>query len=540
MIKKFLEKFDLKKCKAFFARIGKKLDPRKIKKPSFSFLKKIKLPPALKKAGAKIKVSFGKKAVARLSVALCAVTLSGVLIFWDMGVIELPFLTRKDRRSPLQTEIQGDGSSTTTTSKSPVSEEQSYSPAVNTIRALYAFAGVNVVKTPVTALPYKSDEMTITKQILPEGSFSTSMGFVVKTVDGSELLFTAPDAQEILDSEGYHLTHYRTMWGDAVFTKDGTEGFFCFDAGNRSFYPIAFDPAFYPHASFSFALPRSYGQADAGTELFLENGLYGYRGSYQDGKRTKNFTVDPIYPTAFAYSEGFAVMADQNGKVTIRNAHGEEVFTQYDLILPDYKDREALGFYYFDGGVLRVIVAGYDDAGNLTSRRETMINTRGQEVSLPEGYRVVSLHEEILLVTDGEFFGHLSANGAWISPPVYTSASPFFEGLATVTDKSGKTGLIDKSGKTVMPCAFDLITDFSDGNALCYSPETGWYLLTKVAGIYYLDPDEESITHTKVSLTRGPQNTFDYEPDEVIELTVPESTPPRTTRPENTTEQTIK
>ena len=100
--------------------------------------------------------------------------------------------------------------------------------------------------------------------------------------------------------------------------------------------------------------------------------------------------------------------------------------------------------------------------------------------------------------------------------------------------------LLDSKGKTVVPCAFELITDFSDGNALCYSKVTGWYLLTKVAGVYYHDPSQDDPIYTKSSITRGPQNTFDYEPDEIIELLPPENPPPRTTRPENTTTQEIK
>ncbi|MBE6712246.1 MAG: WG repeat-containing protein [Ruminococcaceae bacterium] len=555
MIKKFFKKPNWAKCKAFFSDLVKRFRTKKWKKPDFSALKKIKLPkwkkpnfsrikktpiPApLKKAGKAIRKFFSKKTLSRLSVALCAVALGGILILWDTGVINLPFLTRRGRReSPKESQA----SSTTTTVKNQTENElPGASPAADTIRSLYAFAGVNLAKTPVTDLPYRSDSMTITKQILPAGNYTTAMGFVVKNENGKEMLFTAPDAQEILDSEGYRLTHYRTLAGDAVFTKDGTEGYFCYDGTSRTFFPIAFDPNFYAHASIGFALPRSYGQSDEGKELVFENGLYGYKGTYADGNRTKKFTVPAVYPTAYNYSEGFAVMADAEGRVTIRNERGEEVFTEYALILPEKKDEEALGFTYFDGGLLRVIVASYDDTGSLTSRRETMINTLGQEVSVPAGYTVVSLHEGILLVTDGEFYGYLSSKGAWLSPPVYTAASPFFEGLAVVTNKDGKTGLIDSQGKSVLPCAFDRITSFSDGNALCYSEETGWYLLTKVAGIYYHDPAlEETPNYTKITITRGPQNTFDYEPDEIIELLPPTSTVSRTTRPENTVSQEVK
>lgn len=548
MIKDFLKKIQWDKFKEFILKTVKRIPLPKMKKlrlphkekTSTAQKKKIAAPKWLKTIGSALSKFFSQKLVSRLSVGICAVALGSTFILWDLGLIELPFLVRRDRREPLK-ETQTQEKSTTTKKKND--SEQGFADAalaIETIRSLYAFAGVNVANTPITNLPYDRDTMTLTKQILPEGSFSTAMGFVVKTENGKELLFTANDMQEVLDSDGYHLTRYRTEDGEAVFTKDGAEGYFIFNDASRSFSPTDFDPARYPHSSINFALPLSYGSSDGNAELIYENGLYGYTGTYLDGKKTKKFTVDPIYTTAFNYSEGFAVMADAEGRITIRNERGEAVFTEYSLLLPDLKNEEALGFSYFDGGLLRVIVAGYNAEGKLTSRRETMINTLGQEVTVPDGYRVVALHEGILLVTDGEYYGYLSTNGAWISPPVYSAAAPFFEGLAVVTDKEGKAGLIDNKGKTVLPCVFESISNFSDGHALCYTKATGWYLLTKVNGVYYHDPSSEDPAVTKMTITRGPQNTFDYEPNEIIELLPPESTPSRTTHPENTTSQVIK
>lgn len=518
---------------------AKKTQKKSINLPK---IKKIPMPKWLKNFFEKLKKFFSKKIVSRLAVALCAVILGGVLILWDLGIIKLPFLTRRDRRDPVaETETKEETETKTEQKETKESISADDKLAIDTIRSLYAFAGVNLTKTPITADSFRSDRMTITKQILPEGSFSTSMGFMVSTIDGKDLLFTANNLQEIFDSEGYRLTKFRTAEGDAVFTKDKTEGYFRYDPETKGFVSISFDTKGLIQNDFAFPLPRTYGKADPGTKLTREGGLYGYRGTPTEDGQGRSFTVPNIYTTAFNYSEGFAVMADAKGKVTIRGDRGQEVFTNYDFVLPDLKGEDALGFHYFDGGVLRVIVAGYDKDGKLTSRRETMINTKGQEVTLPTGYSVVSLHEGILLVSDGEKYGYLSANGAWISPPVYSEATPFYEGLAVVTDQNGKMGLIDSEGKTVLPCAFEIVTNFSDGHALCYSKATGWYLLTKVSGIYYHDPsqDEEAL-HTKISLTRGPQNTFEYEPDEIIELPPILSTVPRTTHPENTTSQAAR
>jgi hypothetical protein len=239
---------------------------------------------------------------------------------------------------------------------------------------------------------------------------------------------------------------------------------------------------------------------------------------------------------AFPYSEGFAVMADETGKVTIRNYKGEEVFTDLPLLLPGKQGEEEPGFFAFDGGVLRVIIGQFDKEGNLKGQKESLINTKGQEVTLPDGYRVTALSEGILVVTDGKKFGYLSASGAWITSPDLKSASPFMEGIASFTDKNGKMGLIDLKGKSVLPCTFDYVSDFSDGYALCFAKSTGWHLLAKVNGSFNTDantPPDADAFHTKVTITRGPQNTFDYDPDEIIEFPPITSTPSRTTHPEN-------
>ena len=242
MIKDLLKKIQWDRIKNFFTDLKKKiplpkLEKKKIsepkakkepaeKKPKFSKAKKISLPKWITNTGKAIHRFFSSKWISRLSIGLCAVALGGVLVLWDLGLIELPFLVRRARRDPLiQSETKED-TSTTTTGRNDTEEDSSSALAVDTIRSLYALAGVNTAKTPITPLPYRADSMTLTKQILPEGSFFASMGFVVKTENGKELLFTASDMQEMLDSEGYHLTHYRASNGDALFTKDGEETYY--------------------------------------------------------------------------------------------------------------------------------------------------------------------------------------------------------------------------------------------------------------------------------------------------------------------------
>ena len=56
--------------------------------------------------------------------------------------------------------------------------------------------------------------------------------------------------------------------------------------------------------------------------------------------------------------------------MTIRNEKGAVVFSKLNLILPQKEGVEALGYSYFDQGLLRVVFATYDSEGNLSVNGE--------------------------------------------------------------------------------------------------------------------------------------------------------------------------
>ena len=469
---------------------------------------------------------------ARIAIALVAVSMGALLILWDTGIIEIPFLKRNDKK-PAET-----------LPETGVIQEETRmdwaSFAKDAMDSLAAYSSLEKPEEKITKEDFNKDAMSLVKQKLNAGTYSLQAGVLVKEDSKGTVLFALPSLTQIPESESFTPTHFRDSQGRGLFEKKDSEGYFYLDLTTLTFSPADFTPSD-AQQKIDLTLPAWYGAGDANTAIIGENGLFGYTGTYLDGKREKTFTVPATYPTAFAYREGFAVMADENGKVTIRNNRGEEVFTDLSLVLPDKTGEDLLGFSYFDGGILRVVMAGYDEAGNITSKRETVINTRGKEVPIPEGFYVRSLLNGVLTVSNGTHYGYLSSKGAWISSPVYQSAEPFFEGLAVVTNEDGKMGMIDTKGEEVLPCAFDIVSTVSDGHALCYSHSTGWYLLTKVVGQYNKgDLPQASTYYTKITITRGPQNTFDYEPDEIIELPPVLTTVSRTTRPENTLSQEKK
>ncbi len=473
---------------------------------------------------------FSKKQIrsilGRLGIALAALSLVAVLILWDSGVIDLPFLVRSERREPI-TETEEE-------TKTEVIEFVDYATfAEKLLFSIYNSNAVTDLSTLYTEGAFDRDSMSLVKSSLIGEDYETAYGYLIKDSNGE--IFTIPALTEIPESENYRFTFLSDSDGQAIFQKKDDGAYFVWDKNKKAFVATQFDPIFDGRGS-ELVLPKEYGIGEENRSLVYENGLFGYKGSYQDGRKTKEFTVDAIYPTAFRYSEGFAVMADANGRITVRNEKGEVVFGHLNLLMTDKTGEEALGFHYFDHGLLRVVIASYDESGALKSKRESIINTLGEEVSLPQDYRAVSYLEGIFVVTNGEKFGYVSSDGAWITSPIFEQAAPFYEGLAIVTNEDGKKGIIDRTGKLVLEPAFDGISSFSGGSALLYSKELGWYLLSKVNGKFPPSENTEPVTssdfHTKITITRGPLNTFDYEEDEIIVLPPILSTPSRTTHPE--------
>jgi len=459
----------------------------------------------------------------RLLVAFLFLSFGVVLILWDAGFLELPFLKRKDRRPPVTQEeefadpFESEGESVTLTEEEIVVDWAAF--AKERMEALYDFSFLEDGTSAITTGEFNLAANSLVKIRLPKGNYTSARGYLISP-EGK--LYRGRDLAPVAGSEAYAITSYLSQNGHPVFLHKETNEYFELNGESLVFSPIGFDPALLPGAPSPY-MPASYGAGEDGRSLTFSQGLFGYTGTYKEGWRTRTFTIEPQYPVAFEYAEGFAVMADAEGKVTVRGSKGEVVFTHQTLILPDKKGEESLGFRYFDHGLLRVAFATYDETGALIRAREGVINAAGDEYTFPEGYVPYSYYNGIFVLTDGKTFGYYSATGAWITAPIYTEAHVFREGLAMVRNKDGKAGLIDTTGKEILPCVFDEIDDFSGGiSAVRFEDET--FLLVKVAGNYMPEgmvdakPPTTSIT-TKITITRGPENTFIQEEDtEILEL----------------------
>ncbi|MBR2615728.1 MAG: hypothetical protein IKC69_03525, partial [Clostridia bacterium] len=278
--------------------------------------------------------------LSRLAVGLLSLFLGVLLILWDMGVVELPFLVRRSRReSPTLTEEQ---------KSEAASEEVLYFDrdgyAAQCLANLYPYPMLEDGRDKLTAAPFDRETASLVRTRISAKDYECIMGFLLSS-DG--VIYRGSDLARIPNSQNFRLTCWRDSNGKAVFQNRESRIYHVLNSDTLEFEPILFHSGERP---FDVPMPADYLAGEEGRERFFENELFGYRVTYQEGRRDKTVTVEAQYPTAFPYSEGIAVMADGDGRVTLRNEKGEVIPMEKSLILPEKKGYEALGFHGFDHG----------------------------------------------------------------------------------------------------------------------------------------------------------------------------------------------
>lgn len=187
--------------------------------------------------------------------------------------------------------------------------------------------------------------------------------------------------------------------------------------------------------------------------------------------------------------DGRMQMIDRDGKV-ILDAFGEafnmEAEEQKRVVdgyyFPDTSGAESLGMFRFDHGLMRVTRKFYDyfSLDELVDTEDALVYSDGRVFAIPEGYKLRSYSDGVLLLQKGSLYGYMDYTGRWIVQPGSRSASPFYEGLAVVSDENGLFGMIDTSGNTVLPFVFTHITDCSEGVIAAYNIEHGWSIYNKM------------------------------------------------------------
>ncbi len=467
-----------------------------------------------------------KRNVGRAAAAVILLAMGFVLVFWNQGKISLPFLQRRDfskKEAPQTTEEQV-----------LLFDYPAYRTDI--LKSLYSFRDVENGAGLITGTRFEWETQSLVLDSLSgkNGSYLPFAGFLEKREENGSAYFLLPDNEKFADSASFSPLYDRDADGNPVFRgQDGS--YYIFNQADKQMTAAIFDANLDSKKIDAYCPPYWFSETDR-MQLILENGLYGYKGSYEDKNgRTQEVLIEPQYPIAFPYNEGFAVMIDAEDNLIIRNAEGEIAFAGKRFVKPEAEGIDALGFSYFQNGLLRVILAETNDEGQ-EILREAVITTSGTEFSIPQGYAAVSYSDGVFLLTDGAKFGYYDAHGAWVASPVYANGSPFYEGLAVVQNEEGLYGIVDLRGVEVIPCAFPFISDMSGGVMTLYSPEAGWQLIYKVQGVFgdreSAVPPSSSDYIVKVPVTRHDGSETKEEDDLFV---FPDVTPPkRTTVPEIT------
>ena len=155
---------------------------------------------------------------------------------------------------------------------------------------------------------------------------------------------------------------------------------------------------------------------------------------------------------------------------------------------PLLKDISSIGSYYFDHGLLRIRLVSYDryqyikyDMFMVGTDDDILVKKDGSRFYIPAGYELEAYSNGMLLLSRDRKYGYLDYTGKWVMQPDLLNANPFIEGVASVQNKSGKWGMIDTQGNTVIPFKYEYVSNISSGLVAAFSEDTGWEIYTKMA-----------------------------------------------------------
>ena len=214
--------------------------------------------------------------------------------------------------------------------------------------------------------------------------------------------------------------------------------------------------------------------------------------------------IPPVYYYASEFNpDGYAFVAAHDGRIkmidknekVILDGFGERVRLQTEdsaafgvsgFYLPSSFDEGSIGMFRFDHGLMRITRKLYDfyALDNMVIAEDVLIYQNGKIFAITDGYTICGYSDGVILLRRGSRYGYMDYTGRWITGMEFTSAQPFYEGLAVVGYPSGRKAVIDTNGNTVLPAVFDYITNCSGGVMAVYELDRGWaiYNKTELAG----------------------------------------------------------
>jgi len=232
------------------------------------------------------------------------------------------------------------------------------------------------------------------------------------------------------------------------------------------------------------------------------------------GKRLLALNYDRLYNIG----EGFAVFkkGDKCGVVNLT--------TGKEIVPPIYGSINR-----FQNGY--AVVSDKDITKMDSGVKQGVIDKNGKFVIPLSDNRIGNFSEGLLSLQKGNKAGYMNINGKEVIPLKYAYADEFSEGLASVKNNMGKIGFIDKTGKQIVPFTYKDVNPFYNGysvvtiqngnlfdicasafmNKYCIEPYDGYLL--KISGV--IDKTGKLVVPFKYSLIFndeiGPFSIYNYE-----------------------------
>ena len=214
------------------------------------------------------------------------------------------------------------------------------------------------------------------------------------------------------------------------------------------------------------------------------------------------------------YENGETALIDRNGKEQFRTAEYSiyqvsegcvRVSNRDKMGFLDLQGNEITPFLYdmvwiFSEGMAEVAI--YEETGGKPVPRYGFIDRDGNEVVSPKYKESRDFHDGVAAVQTADGWGYIDKTGKEMLMPQYAWAGDFTDGKAFVTEKNGKTWLIDKSGKKVqfITEGLPVIQAWENSSVVIQVPLADWGYGDDMTGCPYYNQKGEKLNLTEIAL----------------------------------------
>ncbi len=186
-----------------------------------------------------------------------------------------------------------------------------------------------------------------------------------------------------------------------------------------------------------------------GIQTTQRNGLFGFK--LEDGTEI----VPPRYKFVDEFHNGFCIVLADYDQYGLINRRGEEVLPCIfkEIAYPSegiIRARKDQLYGYYDTTGREIIAPQWRSAGGFVS-----------------GMAVVGVQTDSNITE----YGYIDTHGRWVLSPRYEYAYPFVEGRAVVQQYE-RFGLIDSTGKEIIPIKYLVMSSPNEGRVFARDPQT--------------------------------------------------------------------